>query len=92
VEREKERLIEELQKALSEVKTLRGYLPTCSNCKKVRNDQGYWLQIEAYIQEHSEARFSHGICPECAEKLYPEYPPHHEEGAGEAPGGPAGSG
>jgi uncharacterized PurR-regulated membrane protein YhhQ (DUF165 family) len=72
VEKEKEGLIRELQQALSEVKTLRGFLPICANCKKIRDDEGYWHQIEAYIQEHSEAVFSHGICPACAEKLYPE--------------------
>ena len=70
---EKERLITELKQALSEVKTLRGFIPICSNCKKIRDDQGYWNQIEAYISEHSEAAFSHGICPDCIKKLYPEY-------------------
>lgn len=62
----------ELQKALSEVKTLRGFLPICSSCKKIRDDTGYWNQIEAYIHKHTEAQFSHGICPDCAEKLYPD--------------------
>lgn len=62
---------EELHKALNEVKTLQGILPICSNCKKVRDDKGYWNQIEGYIQKHSDAQFSHGICPECTEKLYP---------------------
>lgn len=73
VEAEKEVLIRDLQRALSEVKTLRGFLPICASCKKVRDDAGYWQQIERYIQAHSEARFSHGLCPECATKLYPEY-------------------
>jgi len=63
----------ELQGALDEIKTLRGILPICANCKKIRDDQGYWNQIEAYISDHSEAEFSHGICPECAKKLYPEF-------------------
>jgi hypothetical protein len=72
VEKEKEELIEELQRAFQEVKTLRGFLPICANCKKIRNDEGYWQQIEGYIQEHSEAVFSHGICPACADLLYPE--------------------
>jgi hypothetical protein len=72
VEKEKEVLIKDLQQALSEVKTLRGFLPICASCKKVRDDAGYWQQIEKYIQERSQARFSHGICPECAERLYPE--------------------
>jgi hypothetical protein len=61
----------ELGQALSEVKTLRGLLPICAACKKVRNDQGYWQVIESYIAEHSEAEFTHGICPECAARLYP---------------------
>ena len=63
----------ELRQALSEVKTLSGFLPICASCKKIRDDNGYWNQIEAYISEHSDAEFSHGICPECAEKLYPEH-------------------
>jgi uncharacterized PurR-regulated membrane protein YhhQ (DUF165 family) len=71
-EKERDRVIRELQQALSEVKTLRGLIPICANCKKVRDDQGFWNQIEAYIHKHSDAQFSHGICPECAEKLYPE--------------------
>jgi hypothetical protein len=60
------------EKALEEVKILSGFLPICASCKKIRNDQGYWTQIEVYIRDHSEAQFSHGICPECAKKLYPE--------------------
>ena len=71
-EEEREKLIEELQDALAEVKTLSGLLPICSSCKKIRDDKGYWNQIEAYIRDHSEAEFSHSICPECAKKLYPE--------------------
>ncbi len=70
---ERERLISELQEALSKVKQLSGYLPICASCKKIRDDQGYWQQIEAYIRDHSEAEFSHGICPECAKRLYPQY-------------------
>ena len=62
-----------LQRALSEIKTLRGILPICSSCKKVRDDQGYWQQIDLYISEHSDAQFSHGVCPECAARLYPAY-------------------
>jgi len=72
-EMERERLIHELQEALAKVKKLSGFLPICASCKKIRNDQGYWTQIEAYIRDHSEAEFSHGICPECARKLYPEF-------------------
>jgi PAS domain S-box-containing protein len=72
-ERERERLIAELQDALIKVKTLSGLLPICAFCKKIRDDGGYWHQVEAYIKEHSEANFSHGVCPECAKKHYPEY-------------------
>ena len=72
VEREKEELIAQLQAALSEVKTLRGFLPICANCKKIRDDAGYWQKIEKYIEERSEAKFTHGICPECAKRLYPQ--------------------
>ncbi len=61
----------ELEQTLSEVKTLRGLLPICAACKKIRDDKGYWIQIENYIQEHSEAQLSHSICSECMEKLYP---------------------
>lgn len=69
-EQERERLIEQLQEALARIKTLRGLLPICASCKKVRDDQGYWKQIESYVREHSEAEFSHSICPECMERLY----------------------
>ena len=71
-EGEKEKLIAELQNALSEVKQLSGFLPICASCKKIRDDQGYWNQIESYIRDHSEAEFSHGICPDCAKELYPK--------------------
>ncbi len=67
------RVNRELNQALAEVKKLRGILPICSSCKKIRDDKGYWLQIETYISEHSEAEFSHGICPDCAKRLYPEF-------------------
>lgn len=72
-EEERERLIAELQKALMEVKKLSGLLPICVSCKNIRDDKGYWRQIELYIKDHSEADFSHGVCPECAKKLYPEF-------------------
>jgi hypothetical protein len=52
---------------------LRGLLPICASCKKIRDDKGYWNQMETYIEAHSEADFSHGVCPECMERLYPEY-------------------
>ena len=61
-----------LHQALSQVKTLKGLLPICSNCKKIRDDKGYWNQIESYVQKHSEVDFSHSICPKCAETLYPD--------------------
>ncbi|GKS57671.1 hypothetical protein YTPLAS18_11980 [Nitrospira sp.] len=61
----------ELRTALSEVKVLRGLIPICAGCKKIRNDHGYWQQIEEYIQDHSEAAFSHGLCLPCAKRLYP---------------------
>jgi len=64
-------LIDKLQKSLDEIKTLSGLLPICSACKKIRDDDGYWRQIEHYISEYTDARFSHGICPDCKEKLYP---------------------
>ncbi len=72
VEEEREKLIYELQQALEKVKTLSGLLPICSGCKKIRDDQGYWNQMEEYIRDHSEADFTHSICPECVKELYPE--------------------
>ena len=72
-EKERELLISELTDAMMQVKKLSGLLPICSYCKKVRDDKGYWNQIEAYIQDHSEAQFSHSICQECAKKHYPDY-------------------
>ncbi|MFA5182768.1 MAG: PAS domain S-box protein [Syntrophales bacterium] len=62
-----------LQMALDEVRTLRGIVPICANCKKIRDDKGYWNQVEKYVSERTEAEFSHGICPDCAKKLYPEF-------------------
>ena len=69
---EKDKLIGKLQKAANEIKTLQGILPICSHCKKIRDDKGYWSQIEAYIEKHSDVDFSHGVCPECAKKYYPD--------------------
>ena len=69
-EKEREELIKVLQESLEKVKTLSGLVPICAHCKKIRDDKGYWNQIESYIQKHSEATFSHGICPECSNKLY----------------------
>jgi PAS domain S-box-containing protein len=76
-EKERDALIDNLKKSLTKVRKLSGLLPICASCKKIRDDKGYWNQIEAYIRDHSEAEFSHGICPECSEKLYPEY--HREQ-------------
>ena len=72
-EQTREQLIAELQEAMANVKLLSGFLPICASCKKIRDDKGYWTQIEAYIRDHSEAEFSHGICPGCAKELYPEF-------------------
>lgn len=71
-ETEKERLITELKSALSQVKTLSGLLPICSLCKKIRDDQGYWSRLETYITDHSEAQFSHGLCPDCLKHYLPD--------------------
>lgn len=70
--KDRDRLIEKLEKALQEVKRLNGLLPICASCKKIRGDNDTWQQIEDYIATHSEADFSHGICPDCARQLYPE--------------------
>jgi two-component system, response regulator PdtaR len=72
---ERDKLVHELQDALAKVKMLSGLLPICASCKKIRDDQGYWKQIEVYIRDHSEAEFTHGLCPDCARKHYPEYFP-----------------
>jgi PAS domain S-box-containing protein len=71
VEQERERLVHDLQQALEKIKMLRGLLPMCAWCKKIRNDKGYWQKVETYIQEHSGASFTHGICPECLNKVDP---------------------
>jgi hypothetical protein len=79
-EEERERLISDLQKALSDIKKLSGLLPICASCKKIRDDKGYWRQIEQYIREHSEAEFTHGICPECVKQHYPELTDYQKQG------------
>jgi len=71
-EKEKELLISELQEALSKIKTLSGLLPICAWCKKVHDDKGYWKKVETYVEEHSDASFTHGICPECLKKVSPD--------------------
>jgi DNA-binding NtrC family response regulator len=68
---ERENLIAELHEAIEKIKVLDGLVPICANCKKIRDDKGYWNQIEQYITKHSSAKFTHGICPECVDKLYP---------------------
>ncbi len=80
-EAEKDRLLEELREALGRVKTLKGLVPICAWCKKIRDDAGYWQQLEAYLRDHSEAELSHGICPECASRF-------SVASMGETPGGP----
>ena len=76
VRMESEKMLEDernkLIKALSQVKVLSGLIPICSSCKKIRDDQGYWNQVETYISQHSDAQLSHSLCPDCAQKLYPE--------------------
>lgn len=69
-EKEREKIIKELQNALEEVKTLQGFIPICASCKKIRDDKGYWSQLENYIETHYDAAFSHSMCPECSDKLY----------------------
>jgi len=64
--------VRELSQALDHIRTLQGILPICSFCKKIRDDQGYWNQVEAYLSRHTDARFSHSVCPECVQKHYPE--------------------
>jgi C4-dicarboxylate-specific signal transduction histidine kinase len=73
VGQEREKVVVDLKQALAQVKKLSGFLPICAACKKIRDDKGYWKQIEEYITEHSEALFSHSLCPECAKRLYPEF-------------------
>lgn len=69
-EEERDRLLQELQQALEQVKTLEGYIPICSHCRKIRNDEGFWNKLERYVEDHSNAHFTHGLCPDCAQTLY----------------------
>jgi hypothetical protein len=73
LEKERENLIVELRRSLEEIKTLRNILPICASCKKVRDDNGYWHQMEIYLRDHSQTELSHGLCPDCVKKLYPNY-------------------
>jgi hypothetical protein len=66
-------MMTEIKQALDHIKKLQGMLPICSACKNIRDDEGYWNRIESYISEHSEVKFTHSICPDCAKKLYPEF-------------------
>ncbi len=76
---ERKKLLIQLEHSTKEIKKLRGFLPICANCKKIRDDKGYWTQVEVYISSHSETEFSHGICPECAQLLYPHLYPKKDE-------------
>ena len=79
-EAERERLIQDLKDAMARVNTLSGLLPICASCKKIRDEQGHWHNLEIYIRNHSEAEFSHGICPDCRRRLYPEHTPDKPRG------------
>jgi len=92
VELEREYLIEQLKDALGKIKTLSGLLPICCRCKKIRDDKGYWNKIDVYVQEHSDVDFSHSICPECAEELYPDLSAQAAAFRGEEPESPADTG
>jgi hypothetical protein len=70
---ERERLIAELTDAVAKIKTLTGLLPMCSSCKKIRDEAGKWTPVELYVRDRTEADFTHGICPECALRLYPDH-------------------
>jgi len=69
---ERRKLLSQIERSMKEIKQLRGILPICANCKKIRDDKGYWTQVEVYVSDHSDVEFSHGVCPDCAHKLYPE--------------------
>ncbi len=73
MESERKELTKKLQEALDEIKTLKGIIPICAACKKIRNDVGFWQSVEQYVEQFTDAQFSHGICPECLNRLYPEY-------------------
>jgi PAS domain S-box-containing protein len=73
IEDERTKMIKQLNETLSKVRTLSGLLPICASCKKIRDDHGYWQKLETFVHEHSNAEFSHSICPDCMEKLYPDF-------------------
>jgi len=72
-EQQREKVIHDLQEAIKKINTLRGLIPICANCKKIRDDKGYWNNVESYIHSHADVEFTHGICPDCMKKLYPDY-------------------
>ena len=80
VEAQKESLVQQLQVSLKEIKTLRGIVPICARCEKIRDDHGFWTQVEAYISERTDAELSHGLCPECTRALYPDFADRPNEG------------
>jgi hypothetical protein len=88
---EREKLIQELQMMLTHLKTLSGLLPICSNCKKIRDDSGYWQAVEEYVMDHSDAQFTHGICPDCMKRLYPGYAAKMTAGEKDRPAPPKNS-
>ena len=85
VEVEREKLILQLESAIEHVKTLKGIVPICASCKKIRDDPGFWEQVEAYVSRHTEAQFSHGLCPGCIETLYPDLAPLFKSDSGKTP-------
>lgn len=72
--------LQELAEAIDQVRTLRGILPICANCKNIRDDQGYWSNVETYLKQHTKAEFSHAVCPNCMNKLYPQFKPPQNRG------------
>ncbi len=76
---ERKKLLTQLEYTMKEIKLLRGFLPICMHCKKIRDDDGYWTQVEVYISEHSDTEFSHGLCPDCAQKMYPDLFPKNDK-------------
>lgn len=78
LQRERRAMIRQLQTALDEINTLKGFIPICANCKNIRNDEGYWERVEAYLTKHAHLEFTHSICPQCAEQLYPGFAHRHE--------------
>jgi len=78
IEKDREKLISKLKNALGEIKELRGFFPICCCCKKIRDDEGFWQRIDKYIQDRTDAQFSHGLCPDCAKELYPELDIHDD--------------